>query len=62
MSIDKSVEITIEVTEEEVQALLDLNLVGRTAAEVIERISEEYCLYVEWANACNEQGRKTDGE
>jgi len=47
MSIDKPVEITIEVTEEEVQALLDLSLVTSTAASVIERISEEYCLHVE---------------
>jgi hypothetical protein len=62
MSIEKSIEITIEVTEEEVQALLDLSLVTSTAASVIERISEEYCLHVEEAQACNEQWRKTDGE
>jgi len=41
--------ITIEicVTQEEVEALNDLNLVTATAAEVIERISEEYWEHID---------------
>ena len=62
MSIDKPVEITIEVTEEELDALLNLTLITRPVAQVIDRISEEYYLHVEEADACNEQWRKTDGE
>ena len=47
--------ITIEicVTQEDVEALTDLNLVTAAAAEVIERISEEYWAHLdplEWEN------------
>ena len=43
----------VEVTQEDVEALTDLNLVTAAAAEVIERISEEYWAHIdplEWEN------------
>ena len=49
--------ITIEicVTQEEVEALNDLNLVTATAAEVIERISEEYWAHIDPLEKENDQ-------
>ena len=68
MSIDKSVEITIEITKEELDALENLSLPTALVVALTDRIHDEYweamseIVEAEEADACNEQWRKTDGE
>ena len=68
MSIDKPVEITIEITKREMDALVDLSLPTAPVIALTNRIHDEYweamseIVEAEEANACNLQWRKTDGE
>ena len=68
MNIDKPVEITIEITKEELDALVDLSLPTALVIALTNRIHDEYwdamseIVEAEEANDCNEQWRKTDGE
>ena len=68
MNIDKPVEITIEITKEELDALVDLSLPTALVIALTNRIHDEYwdamseIVEAEEANDCNMQWRKTDGE
>ena len=68
MSIDKPVEITIEITKEELDALENLSLPTAPVVALTDRIHDEYweamseIVEAEEADACNLQWRKTDGE
>ena len=62
MSIDKPVEITIEITKEELDALVDLSLPTAPVVALTDRIHDEYWETIEWQKAEQRMAQRAEDD
>ncbi len=62
MSIDKPVEITIEITKEELDALVDLSLPTALVVALTNRIHDEYWETIEWQKAEQRMAQRAEDD